>query len=56
MTSRIALALLLTASLAACKAEVVCTSEQVTCNGQCTSLASDPANCGACGFACSSRS
>jgi len=52
MTSRIALALLLTASLAACKAEVVCTSEQVTCNGQCTSLASDPANCGACGFAC----
>jgi DNA-binding beta-propeller fold protein YncE len=52
MTSRIAAALLLAASLAACKSEVVCTSAQVTCGGQCTSLASDPAHCGACDHAC----
>lgn len=52
MTSRIAAVLLLAASLCACKTEVVCTTEQVTCNDQCTSLASDPANCGACGRAC----
>jgi DNA-binding beta-propeller fold protein YncE len=31
---------------------VVCTSDQVTCNGQCVALASDPANCGTCGRAC----
>ncbi len=54
MTHRTAVALLLAASLAACKAEVVCTTEQVICDGQCTSLASDPGNCGACGFACGS--
>lgn len=54
MTSRIAAALLLATALSACKTEVVCTTEQVTCNGQCTSLASDPANCGACGRSCGS--
>ena len=42
-------ALLLAASLAACKTEVVCTTEQVTCDGQCISTASDPAHCGVCG-------
>jgi len=52
MTSRTAALLLLAASLAACKAEVVCTSDQVTCDGQCISLASDPLNCGACGRSC----
>ena len=52
MTSRLAPVLLLAASLAACKTEVVCTSEQVTCDGQCISLASDPANCGECGRSC----
>ena len=52
MTSRAAAVLLLAASLAACKSEVVCTSDQVTCDGQCISLASDPANCGACGRSC----
>ncbi len=51
MTPRIA-ALLLAASLAACKTEVVCTSDQVTCDGQCISLANDPLNCGACGRSC----
>jgi hypothetical protein len=52
MTSRSAAVLLLAASLLACKAEVVCTTEQVTCDGQCTSLQSDAASCGACGRAC----
>ncbi len=52
MTSRAAALLLLTASIAACKTEVVCTSEQVTCDGQCISLRSDPANCGDCGRSC----
>ncbi len=52
MTSRTAAFLLLAVSLAACKSEVVCTSDQVTCDGQCISLASDPANCGACGRSC----
>jgi hypothetical protein len=45
-------ALLAAAALAGCKTEVTCASDQVTCNGQCVSLASDPANCGACGFSC----
>jgi hypothetical protein len=52
MTSRLAAPLLLAAALAACKTEVVCTTAQATCDGQCTSLASDPSNCGACGRAC----
>lgn len=44
--------LLAAAALAGCKTEVVCTSTQVLCDGQCTSLQSDAANCGACGRAC----
>jgi hypothetical protein len=52
MTSRLAAVLLLAAALAACTTEVVCTTAQATCGGQCTSLASDPGNCGACGRAC----
>ena len=54
MTSRTAAALLLAASLLACKSEVVCTTDQVTCDGQCTSLQSDAASCGACGRSCGS--
>jgi hypothetical protein len=52
MTSRAAAVLLLAASLLACKAELVCTIDQVTCSGQCTSLQSDAANCGNCGRSC----
>jgi len=52
MTVRIAALLLLASALAACKTEVVCTTAQVTCNGQCASLSSDPGNCGECGRSC----
>jgi hypothetical protein len=55
MTLRIAslaAAAALAASLPACKSEVVCTSAQVPQDGQCISLQSDPANCGAIGRAC----
>jgi hypothetical protein len=45
-------ALLAAAVLAGCKTEVTCASDQVICDGKCVSLASDPANCGACGFSC----
>jgi len=53
MTVRLA-SLLLASTLAACTTEVVCTTAQVTCNGQCVSPSSDPLNCGACGRACGS--
>ena len=52
MTVRLASLLLLASALAACKTEVVCTTAQVTCNGQCASLSSDPGNCGECGRSC----
>ena len=52
MTLRIAALLLLASALTACKTEVVCTTAQVTCDGQCVSPASDPRNCGECGRAC----
>src|SRR5512136_2212168 len=52
MTSRSAAVLFLAASLLACKAEVLCTTDQVTCDGQCTSLQSDAGNCGTCGRSC----
>lgn len=52
MTVRLAALLLLASTLAACKTEVICTSAQATCDGQCASLASDPRNCGACGRSC----
>lgn len=52
MTVRLAALLLLASALAACKTEVVCTTAQVTCNGQCVSLSSDPGNCGECGRSC----
>lgn len=38
--------------LAACSEELLCTADQVVCDGRCVSLASDPASCGACGRAC----
>jgi YVTN family beta-propeller protein len=52
MTVRLASLLLLASALAACKTEVVCTTAQATCNGQCASLSSDPGNCGECGRSC----
>lgn len=39
-------------AIAACSRETVCASDQAVCGGACTSLATDPANCGACGNAC----
>lgn len=39
-------------ALAACSKETVCASDQAVCGGACVSLASDPANCGACGNGC----
>ncbi len=39
-------------ALGACSRETVCASDQALCRGACTSLATDPANCGACGHAC----
>ncbi|WP_242392941.1 MXAN_6577-like cysteine-rich protein [Anaeromyxobacter oryzisoli] len=40
-------------SLAACsKKELVCPSDQKVCAGTCTAVATDAANCGACGQAC----
>jgi hypothetical protein len=35
-----------------CGAYVCCATGGVCCNGTCTSLSSDPHNCGACGFVC----
>ena len=52
MIARLAAALLLALSASACSTEVVCTTSEVTCGGQCAALASDPANCGACGRSC----
>ena len=56
MISRIALALLLTASLAAtlsaCQSQVVCASGEVVLDGKCISLRSDPLHCGAIDRAC----
>jgi hypothetical protein len=46
------LAALLSAALAGCTTQVVCTSDQVTVNGRCISLASDPLNCGDVGHVC----
>ena len=37
----------------ASEAGTPCASGQVVCGGVCTSVASDPGNCGACGLACS---
>jgi len=50
--SPVLLATALLASLPACTTQVVCTSDQVAVGGQCISIQSDPANCGAVGRAC----
>jgi hypothetical protein len=52
MTARLATLLLLASALTACVTEVICTTAQATCGGQCVSLSSDPGNCGECGRAC----
>jgi hypothetical protein len=51
-TPRTLLPILLLALLPACKKELVCASDQQACGGQCTSIETDPHNCGACGAAC----
>jgi YVTN family beta-propeller protein len=52
MTSRIAAALLLAVSLAACQSQVVCASGEIVLDGKCISLGSDPQHCGAIDRAC----
>jgi hypothetical protein len=42
----------LVAALAGCSKEKVCASDQALCAHTCARLATDPANCGACGHAC----
>ena len=39
-------------ALAGCTKELVCPSDQASCGGACTAIATDPANCGACGVGC----
>jgi DNA-binding beta-propeller fold protein YncE len=46
------LALSLALALSACKAEKLCASDEALCGRTCATLATDPANCGACGRAC----
>ena len=48
---RLLVPLLLALGLA-CHKEKTCTSDLRLCNDRCTSLATDPANCGACGHSC----
>jgi hypothetical protein len=47
-----ALTPLLLLAAAACNKEKLCSSDLVLCDGQCTAIATDPANCGGCGQAC----
>jgi hypothetical protein len=47
----ILLALVLVAA-PACRKETTCSSDLTLCDGHCTALATDAANCGACGHAC----
>ncbi len=51
-TTRILTSLLLASLAAACSKEQLCTSDLLLCGGHCTAIATDPANCGACGAAC----
>src|SRR5512137_610692 len=50
--STILAAALVSLSLAACSSEKSCASDQQLCQGACVGLATDPANCGACGAVC----
>lgn len=43
---------LLLAALAACGEDLTCRDDQIACGDACTNVATDPANCGACGRAC----
>jgi hypothetical protein len=53
MTIRnVALLASLVALLSACSKEKTCSSDLALCGGSCTALATDPANCGACGHSC----
>lgn len=52
-TSRLVVPVLLALALAAgCEEEKTCSSDQALCDGRCTTVATDRANCGACGVAC----
>lgn len=57
MTRTIRLLLFVAASpwLAACGHDTLCPSDEVLCDGRCTTLATDLLNCGACGNVCSGR-
>jgi hypothetical protein len=43
---------LLLVGVTACQKEKTCSSDLALCSGHCTSLATDAANCGACGHSC----
>jgi DNA-binding beta-propeller fold protein YncE len=47
-----ALGLCLALALPACKPERLCASDETLCGHTCSTLATDPASCGACGHAC----
>jgi hypothetical protein len=51
-TSRSLLLPLALAALAACNEERLCASDELLCGDACVAVASDAANCGACGNAC----
>jgi hypothetical protein len=55
MTRRTRLLVPLLAALAlgtACDRQKTCSSDMTLCGGTCAKLDTDPANCGACGYAC----
>lgn len=51
-TQRLLLLPLAVALAAACTEEKLCPSDQLLCGDRCTAVATDPANCGACGSPC----
>jgi hypothetical protein len=51
-SARLAVPVLLVALAAGCSKEQLCSSDLTLCDGACTALSTDPANCGACGAVC----